>query len=548
MNSSEISEILRLRKPKRLLAIPFEDASLVEFLGNAVPDLYIQVLHKRDLAGISFSRMIGKLRALPSDVAVCSLHESTVNRSRSSTELLLGVVRANKRYLRIGEDEFVEVNSSNFVVRVLPRLFAGLLLGFVSAAALYALCVLSRLYPALTRKHTVPQQGTVLFLRTDLAGRLTAGGSVSHVKGMVGAFESMGYRTVYIGDSRVDELPPSVHQEIVLPMRIVDVFDEFQLVVYNFQLLVRTLKWIQLYKPVMVYQRHGVLNIAGGLIAKKAGIPFVLEANASEVWAKLHWSRLLMKNLAIRCESTALRMADRVAVISTGVREQLVPYKLPEAKILLNPNGVDPMEFDPTIDGARVRSRYTAGTDIVVGFIGTFTKWHGVEILFQAAEIVLQRTKEIVFLLIGDGELRSTLQERAELRGLAQRMNFTGLIPHSEASGYLAACDILVSPHLGFEGTEKFFGSPTKLFEYMAMGKAIVASNLEQIGEIIEDGKTGLHCRPGDPDDLVEKILMLATDKNLRENLGTNARAEVEKNYTWAKNVEKIIRSFSSFD
>jgi glycosyltransferase involved in cell wall biosynthesis len=362
---------------------------------------------------------------------------------------------------------------------------------------------------------------------------------------MIKAFLASGYNVVYISDARIDTLPAAVIQEAVPPLGLFDFFDEFQLLAYNLQLLNRSRAWMRKYRPCLVYQRHGILNMAGGLIAHHAEIPCVLEANASEVWVKKHWSRLLFEDLSQRYESLAMSLADKVAVISQGVQEQLAGYHIPHEKFVLNPNGVDPQEFHPGVDGSNVRKLYGLERNIIVGFIGTFTKWHGVEVLVDAALETVRKNEKVAFLLIGDGELRSALENRVRADGLESRIKFTGLVLHSEAPAYLAACDILVSPHLGFDGSEKFFGSPTKLFEYMAMGKAIVASDLEQIGEVIEDGMTGLHCKPGDSKDLAEKVLLLTTNEILRKEIGLNARAAAEQDFSWNGNVERIMRSLS---
>jgi glycosyltransferase involved in cell wall biosynthesis len=182
----------------------------------------------------------------------------------------------------------------------------------------------------------------------------------------------------------------------------------------------------------------------------------------------------------------------------------------------------------------------------VVGFIGSFTRWHGVETLFDAAMSAIQRESTLRFLMIGEGDLRSALQKRAADLGLEQSIIFTGLVPHSDAPRYLAACDILVSPHLGFEDGTKFFGSPTKLFEYMAMGKPIIASRLEQIGEVIRDGATGLQMTPGDANQLADQILKLAHDGELRTRLGATARQEAVQHYAWNANVGRILKSFET--
>jgi glycosyltransferase involved in cell wall biosynthesis len=461
---------------------------------------------------------------------------------------MAGIVRTRSRYLRLGEDNFVEISFLFLLLSVLPRLVLGLIVGGLAAIGMHILLFFLSAVPRRAEARALREKGTVLFYRADLPGTLKAGGSVSHVKGMVNAFLASGFRVVYVADANIDSVPPEVVQHVVAPMSLLDFFDEFQLLAYNYQLLMDAGRLIRTYRPSLIYQRHGILNIAGGLIAKRAGVPLVLEANASEVWVKEHWSRLVFRGLAEKCESVALGLADRVAVISEGVREQLRPYHVPAEKVILNPNGVDPKEFRPVIDGLSVRNTYGLKNRIVVGFIGTFTKWHGVEILVEAALEVVRKNSHVAFLLIGDGDLRSALENRVKSEGMEHRIIFTGIVPHTDAPMFLAACDILVSPHLGFDNNEKFFGSPTKLFEYMAMGKAIIASNLEQIGEVIENNKTGLHCQPGDAAGLAEKILLLAGDERLRRELGSNAHSLVEKNYTWRKNVERILLSLSTMN
>jgi glycosyltransferase involved in cell wall biosynthesis len=389
-------------------------------------------------------------------------------------------------------------------------------------------------------------QKTVLFLRTDLSGSVRAGGSVSHVKGMVSAFLRAGYEIVYVSDAFQQTLPAKVTQIQIRASALLDFFDEFQFLHYNGRLMRELPSIVRRYKPAFIYQRHSILNFAGGAVAYRFRVPLVLEANDSEVWIKKHWSRLVLEDLATRSEALALQLADRIAVISMGVQEQLAQYSIKPERYLMNPNGVDPGEFHPDIDGAPVRQRYGIGTEIVVGFIGTFTRWHGIETLFDAAVLSAQEESRLRFLFIGEGDLRSALEKRSMDLGLQRLITFTGLVPHSEAPHHLAACDILVSPHLGFEDGTKFFGSPTKLFEYMAMGKPIIASRLEQIGEVIVDGINGLHMNPGNVRQLADLILKLARDGELRKKLGAQARQDVVRKHTWSANVERIVKSFES--
>jgi glycosyltransferase involved in cell wall biosynthesis len=544
-NLSGCTESIRRAGARRILLIPFEDGTLRARIESRLDHCAIDVWTKSDLAGLSLRQLIKRIRSHRWDAVVLSLYQSTARRSRSSAELLLAGVNAPLRWLRLDEEHCRRISPYALLCLLLPRVFAACVLGLTAVASQYAFLLM------MTKRRRTPktplpeslQGAAMLFLRTDLAGPLKAGGSISHVQGMAQAFLRAGFRVIFVADAFIESLPPAIIQRPLPPIDLLDVLDEFQLIAYNFQ-VIRHLKRIAGEFPfVLIYQRHGIFNIAGGAFARRLRIPFVLEANASEVWVKKNWSRLLFEDLARRSESCALGLADRVAVISRGVEEQLASYGLEESRVILNPNGVDPEEFSPSIDGTGIRKALGLQSRLIVGFIGTFTRWHGVETLFDAAVQVVGQNAQISFLLIGDGDLRSTLKRRAEELHLSDRLIFTGLVPHSEAPRYLAACDILVSPHLGFEGGQKFFGSPTKLFEYMAMGKAIIASKLDQIGEIVADCANGLLMEPGNVDQLRDNIITLANDKQLRARLGAQARTDVIREYSWKCNVERIMNS-----
>ncbi len=149
-----------------------------------------------------------------------------------------------------------------------------------------------------------------------------------------------------------------------------------------------------------------------------------------------------------------------------------------------------------------MRGRYGIPADaVLVTFIGTFGQWHGVEVLARTIrrEAEWARTTGVRFLLVGDG--LKMAEVRAELEGLRDVAVLAGLVPQDDVPLYLAASDVLVSPHVPNADGSPFFGSPTKLFEYMAAGKAIVASDLDQIGDVLRDGLAIL-VRPGDEEDL----------------------------------------------
>jgi len=123
---------------------------------------------------------------------------------------------------------------------------------------------------------------------------------------------------------------------------------------------------------------------------------------------------------------------------------------------------------------------------------------------------------------------------------------FTGSVPHRSVRAYLDSADILVSPHVPMPGGTPFFGSPTKLFEYMAMGKAIAASALDQLADVLEHNVTAVLVRPGDPADLAGAIRQLAAGAPFRSELGRNAREAALARHTWRRNARRVLNAFES--
>ncbi|MFY9556630.1 MAG: glycosyltransferase, partial [Blastocatellia bacterium] len=139
---------------------------------------------------------------------------------------------------------------------------------------------------------------------------------------------------------------------------------------------------------------------------------------------------------------------------------------------------------------------------------------------------------------------RAATESSIESAGVSA--TFTGRVSHDEVPAFLDACDILVSPHVDSTDGSKFFGSPTKLFEYMAMAKPIVASRLGQIGDVIIDGENGLLVEPGDANALARAIERLAYDEALRARLGASARQTVIKRYTWKHNAARVFEAVAT--
>jgi glycosyltransferase involved in cell wall biosynthesis len=285
---------------------------------------------------------------------------------------------------------------------------------------------------------------------------------------------------------------------------------------------------------------------AGALLSRLMGIPLVLEYNASEEFVAKHWEPARFHPWLRLCERVSVKAASLIVVVSNPLKQELVEAGVSEERILVNPNAVDPGLFHPHCGGTKLRRDLGFDSaDIVVCFVGTFSYWHGVPVLEQAIRRLLDKTQPecepLKFLLVGDGLLAPQLRNALEPYVRQRLVTFTGTIPHESVRVHLDAADIFVSPHIPMPGGIPFFGSPTKLFEYMAMGKAIAASALDQIADVLEHGRTALLVKPGDPRELADAVQRLAADEQLRIELGRNARETALARHTWRQNARRVL-------
>jgi len=393
-----------------------------------------------------------------------------------------------------------------------------------------------------------PQMGktqTLGFLRTDHWFGIKAGGSVGHLSGVIKGFSENQYIPVVFSSDHLPGVPEDKFPfHLMRPDGGFASFREIPELIYNLKLDRRIGEILKTNPPDFIYQRYSLNNFSGLLLALQLKIPLVLEYNGSFTWMEKHWGEgLCYPGLCGKIEDLNLRYADLIVVVSQAMKDDLISRGFSPQLILVNPNGVDMDLFAPQRGANALELRRKLGLEdkVVAGFIGTFGPWHGIEELARAVKPAVSRNPNLHFLLIGTGLLQKRVKEILKQDGVEEFVTLTGLVPQEMAPDYLAACDILLSPHVPNLDGSRFFGSPTKLFEYMATGKAIIASNLEQIGEILEAGKTALLVEPGNIEQLAEKIVYLAQNPQIREQLGAAARETAREKYTWRENAEKVI-------
>jgi glycosyltransferase involved in cell wall biosynthesis len=238
-------------------------------------------------------------------------------------------------------------------------------------------------------------------------------------------------------------------------------------------------------------------------------------------------------------EKLNLRLATRAYTVSQALKDYFVGQGIDRNKLRVIPNGVDVQRFSPDVEGCWVREKHHLNGQVVLGFVGSFHYWHGVEYFSEYVRRLSDKHDNVRFLFVGDGPMRRELQQSVIDIGLSEKVILPGYVRHDDIPGYVAVMDIALAP---YPPSDFFYFSPLKIFEYMAAGKPTVASDIGQISELIEDGKTGMLYQAGDLDTLISKSSELIDNANLRTNMGTAARQASCEKYSWAANAREIIQ------
>lgn len=384
----------------------------------------------------------------------------------------------------------------------------------------------------------------IVYLRASPGPGTQAGGAASHMKGFVQAAEELGAHVSLVSNDEIAGIDPAqLPMKIVWPTPVGSSRAAFD-ISNNLQFTEAAIREVAEQNPDFIYQRYARFSWAGVAASLRTNRPLFLEYNGSEVWVGRYWDRVDKLDLLARYERLNLNAAARIFVVSEVERQNLLDAGLHAAKIVVNPNGVDAEVFKPQIGGDTARRELgVTPEEVLVGFVGTFGPWHGVEVLAKAIT-QMPREAAIRFLLIGSGALRGRFEEILRQGGSLDRVIMKGAVAHDDVPRLLDGCDLLVSPHVPLDAGAEFFGSPTKLFEYMAMGKGIVASRLGQIGEVLEHEQTALLVEPGNVEELKDAIVRLSSSKELRESLGAAARRAAVERHTWKHNAQRVLDAY----
>jgi PEP-CTERM/exosortase A-associated glycosyltransferase len=284
-------------------------------------------------------------------------------------------------------------------------------------------------------------------------------------------------------------------------------------------------------------------------VARSLGIPLVYEVRAfwedaavdhgtSREWgARYRASRAL--------ETYALRRVGHVTTICDGLKGDIVQRGIPESSITVIPNAVnvDSFAYDVPPD-ADLRRELRLDDAFVIGFVGSFYAYEGLDLLLQALPLVLREVPHARVLLVGGGPEEAALKALARTLGVAEQVVFTGRVPHREVQRYYSITDVLAYPRRPMRLTELV--TPLKPLEAMAQGRLLLASDVGGHRELIRDGETGILFRAGDPAALAAAVTRLAAQRERWPLLREQGRRFVEKERSWAASVARYRDVYGS--
>ncbi len=362
-------------------------------------------------------------------------------------------------------------------------------------------------------------------------------GQSTHIEEMVEALGHLGHEVRVVG--------PDVHQsdtgeggsagwvgrlKATLPGALYEVAEAaYSLVAYR-----RLRRAMREFRPDVIYERYALFQPAGVWASKRTGIPLLLEVNAPYAIARRKYGQLKLGWLADWFERYTFRGATLVFPVTRVLGDMLVAMGVQEQRIRVIPNAINPRDFSalPAPEAAQAAHGLSGRT--VIGFIGFVREWDQLDrIVAWLARRPVDDTA--MLMIVGDGPVRPALEAQARGLGIAHKLVFTGVVPRAQVPDAAMAFDIALQTAL------VPYASPLCLFEYMAMGKAILAPDQANHHEVLVRGVDCDMYDPPDPHGIEARLDLLLADPDLRHRLGAAARLALQqRGYHWAGNASRV--------
>ncbi len=370
---------------------------------------------------------------------------------------------------------------------------------------------------------------------------LSKDGQDVHIREMIAALIARGHEVILVapvtsrdGQDAASDGASRLRQ--ILPRAVAELLE----LGYSIPAYLRLLKAWRKHRPDILYERCNLFLLSGSWLKAHTGIPMLLEVNAPLYEERRLHGGLAWPALARWTERHVWRRSDAILPVTAVLTKHLTAAGIPDRRIHVIANGVDTQRFSASSRGESVRRELGLEGKLILGFTGFIRPWHG---LVRVVEAMAQLPDHpaLHLLVIGDGPGRAAIEERARALGMTDRVTMRGVVDRGKIAAYIAAFDIALQPHA------VAYASPLKLFEYMALGRAIIAPDQLNIREVLHHERDALLFDRADAGSFSSAITRLCIDSALRTKLGEGAkRTLAQGRYSWAENavrVEAIART-----
>lgn len=361
-------------------------------------------------------------------------------------------------------------------------------------------------------------------------------GQAVHIEELISALRDQGHETMLVGPRNLINRGLGRSNSLIdrskrlMPGALYELLE----IAYNLRAFLRLRAAVRAYQPDVIYERFSLFLFAGIWVSRLYNLPILLEVNSPLYEERATNDNLRLHRLGRWAQRLLWNRADHVLPVTAVLARTATEYGVAPSRITVIPNGINLDRFDVAED-AKAKTMLCPPSRVVLGFAGFIRGWNAVHRLidFVAEHHV---TIDLHILVVGDGPSRRFLEKYARDRGVLNRLTITGIVERDDVARHITAFDIAVVPSVNA------YASPLKLFEYLQLGRAIVAPDTENIREILTDGRDALLFEPNGDRDLEAVLFRLCTDAALRTRLGASARHTIiEKSLTWSHNAERVL-------
>ncbi|MGC2518205.1 MAG: glycosyltransferase family 4 protein [Burkholderiales bacterium] len=359
-----------------------------------------------------------------------------------------------------------------------------------------------------------------------------------HISELIAALRNLGHEVMVVAPAAMERAKFGADAGAVAMLKRYVPRFAYELMEFAYSLIAyrRLRQVVRRFRPDCLYERYNLFLPAGVWIKKNFGLPMLLEVNAPLYEERDKYEGISLRRLAGWSQRYAWRGADFILPVTAVLADMALAAGVPKERIAVIPNGIDRERFgNNSLSIEDAKSKLGLGHRLVLGFTGFVREWHGLD---RVVDLIADRAdgSGLHLLIVGDGPARESLQARARHRGIVDRVTVTGIVDRDQVPDYVAAFDIALQPSV------VPYASPLKLFEYLAMGRAIVAPASPNIMEVLTDGENAVLFDPGQADGMSRAIERICSDGELRRRVADGARRTIARQrLTWDNNARRVV-------